>query len=424
MGHQYLEALAESDNQKSEYSLTQHLANNLIDMYINLPSKNHYRRPATYTSKGYRTRRMAVDMAVPLITNVKVAKLLAEALVRKMPLEVSSLDYKTSHTTHTFPGLVNIMAFAPTLLDQNSQDIFALTQASLRGGFVSALVMPVTATGAAIIDGATLDGAHANATGAAHCNYAFSVAATANNVAALDEEIQAESRALFLSFTNGTLGLATVAAHLTSWPAAKPVVTDARGSDLASVLLLASLHNRSIHVTDVRSRDDLLLIRLSKDKGMKVTCDVSVYALFFAKEQFEQDSALPSTDEQRFLWDNLSTIDAFSIGSSPYALTKAIGKEGSAWSGVEDVIPLLLSAVTEGRLTLKDIAHRFGGSHAQRDLFAQVHLDALIRSGHLAGAQNILQPQVRMQPESVRLRRQAAGVYAGLGLAGALTSLA
>ncbi|KAK7681733.1 hypothetical protein QCA50_015080 [Cerrena zonata] len=50
----YLETLPEDakDKQKSEYSLTQHLANNLIDMYINLPSKNHYRRPASYASKG------------------------------------------------------------------------------------------------------------------------------------------------------------------------------------------------------------------------------------------------------------------------------------------------------------------------------------------------------------------------------------
>jgi carbamoyl-phosphate synthase/aspartate carbamoyltransferase len=76
-----LETLGEGGSEvKSEYSLTQHLANNLIDMYINLPSKNHYHRPASYASKGHRTRRVAVDFAIPLITNVKVAKLFVEAL--------------------------------------------------------------------------------------------------------------------------------------------------------------------------------------------------------------------------------------------------------------------------------------------------------------------------------------------------------
>jgi hypothetical protein len=60
-----------------------------------------------------------------------------------------------------------------------------------------------------------------------------------------------------------------------------------------------------------------------------------------------------------------------------------------------------------------------GGSHAQRDLFEQVHLDALVRGGQLAGAQNRLQPLLRAQPESKRLRRQATRLYASLGLGSA-----
>jgi hypothetical protein len=58
-----------------------------------------------------------------------------------------------------------------------------------------------------------------------------------------------------------------------------------------------------------------------------------------------------------------------------------------------------------------------GGSHAQRDLFAQIHLDALLRSGHLSGAQNLLQPQLRALPQSQRLRKLAARLYPQLGLA-------
>lgn len=57
-----------------------------------------------------------------------------------------------------------------------------------------------------------------------------------------------------------------------------------------------------------------------------------------------------------------------------------------------------------------------GGSHAQRDLFEQVHLDALRRSGRLAAVQNLLQPRANVQPQSLRLRRQLHEVYAGLRL--------
>jgi hypothetical protein len=57
-----------------------------------------------------------------------------------------------------------------------------------------------------------------------------------------------------------------------------------------------------------------------------------------------------------------------------------------------------------------------GGSHAQRDLFEQMYIDALQRCGQLGGAQNLLQPRANAQPQSERLRRQLHEVYAGLRL--------
>lgn len=72
-------------------------------------------------------------------------------------------------------------------------------------------------------------------------------------------------------------------------------------------------------------------------------------------------------------------------------------------------------AVDELGLALPRLAE-IGGSHAQRDLFAQIHLDAMLRDGQLAGVQHALQQQLRGQPESARLKRQAAQLYAALGL--------
>ena len=92
----YLEILSsEQENQKSEYSLRQHLAKNLIDLYINLPSQNRFRRPANYVSHGYMTRRMAVDYQTPLVTNVKNAKILIEAISRHYDLEILNIDFQT-----------------------------------------------------------------------------------------------------------------------------------------------------------------------------------------------------------------------------------------------------------------------------------------------------------------------------------------
>jgi carbamoyl-phosphate synthase/aspartate carbamoyltransferase len=358
-----LETLGDGGSEvKSEYSLTQHLANNLIDMYINLPSKNHYRRPASYASKGYRTRRMAVDFAIPLITNVKVAKLFVEALVRRMPLNVSTVDAKTSHITHVFPGLVNIAAFVPNLVIPGSDDIVEASKAALSAGFTTSLIIPL-GHGNEISDRATLDQARANiSAGSGYGNYAFGITASPTNSKALEEDLQADVKSLFIPFVPGHVfrrKFPSCPGHFASWPVDKPIVTNAKGADLASVLMAASLNGRSVHISDVQNKEDLLLIKLSKAKGLKVTCDVSVYILFFTRDQFGTGvKALPTADDQAFIWKNLDVVDAFTVNGPPFYVSVEQGEKGSPWSGVEESLPLLLTAVADGRLTLKDIKER------------------------------------------------------------------
>lgn len=109
---------------------------------------------------------------------------------------------------------------------------------------------------------------------------------------------------------------------------------------------------------------------------------------------------------------------------------QASGAEATVWQRV--CVPaargLLAHATGDWPTTVEALGHalprllEIGGSHAQRDLFAQVHLDAMLKGGHLAGAQNLLQSQLRTQPESKRLKRQAAKLYASLGLPSLATS--
>lgn len=57
-----------------------------------------------------------------------------------------------------------------------------------------------------------------------------------------------------------------------------------------------------------------------------------------------------------------------------------------------------------------------GGSHAQRDLFEQVLLDSLVRTGRLTQAQQMLELRRTHDPDGVPLNRMLAEVYRGLGL--------
>lgn len=58
-----------------------------------------------------------------------------------------------------------------------------------------------------------------------------------------------------------------------------------------------------------------------------------------------------------------------------------------------------------------------GGSHAQRDLFEQIHLDALMKSGRMTAAQQVLEMRRSYDPDGVPVNRQLAEVYKAVGLA-------
>jgi len=63
-----------------------------FDLVINLPARAAGTRAASsFVTQGYRTRRMAVEYSVPLITDIKCTKLLVEVNVSFCLLIPSSL---------------------------------------------------------------------------------------------------------------------------------------------------------------------------------------------------------------------------------------------------------------------------------------------------------------------------------------------
>ena len=71
----------EGGNGANERSILDYLAQNKFDMVINLPLRTSgSRRASSYLTHGYRTRRMAIDYSIPLITDIKCAKLFIEVI--------------------------------------------------------------------------------------------------------------------------------------------------------------------------------------------------------------------------------------------------------------------------------------------------------------------------------------------------------
>ena len=308
--------------------------------------------------------------------------MLIEAMLRQFDLEILPIDSKTSHETVHIPGLINISTFVPGIPDRVDSDIEweLVTKASLACGFSMLRVMPLGIE-RDIIDANSLRLAQVASTKTAYCDFNLSITATSTNI---QRQLTGETASLFVpdsKLSENDITIVDITQHFETWPKYKPIVTDAKKTSLASLLLLASLHNRRLHVTSVSTAQDIQLIALSKAKGLIVTCDVSVYALFFSQKDYPAASHLPTERDQEVLWEHLPTIDAFSIGYVPFLLAKTINGEADAATGIGDTLPLLFSAVRDKRLTIDDVVSRLHTNPKrifdleQDDSFIEVEID-------------------------------------------------
>jgi len=109
------------------------------------------------------------------------------------------------------------------------------------------------------------------------------------------------------------------------------------------------------------------VIRKAKERGLKVTCEVTPHHLFLCEDDIpalgfgrsEVRPRLASALDRAALWNNLDVIDCFASDHAPHTLEeKDSDTPPPGFPGLETALPLFLTAVSEGRLTLDDLVER------------------------------------------------------------------
>ncbi len=267
------------------------------------------------------------------------------------------------------PGLIDCHVHMRDPGGTHKEDWASGTAAALAGGVTTVLAMPnttppLTHRGALKL---TQEAARARA----RCDWGLYMGATEDNAgeaAALAD--RCAGLKLYLDNTYGPLQLTRLTAwqeHLDAWPRDRPIVAHAEGRSLAALLLLASLRGRAVHVCHVSRRDEILLIRQAKERGLAVTCEVTPHHLLLCEEdapalgagRARVSPALARRSDQQALWDNLEVIDVFATDHAPHTAAEKDGADAPpGFPGLETALPLLLTAVREGRLTLEQLVQR------------------------------------------------------------------
>jgi carbamoyl-phosphate synthase/aspartate carbamoyltransferase/dihydroorotase len=267
------------------------------------------------------------------------------------------------------PGLIDPHVHMREPGGTHKEDWDSGTAAALAGGFTTVLAMPNTQP--PVTDEASLKLALSTAQLKARCDYAQFVGAGPDNSLVLP--VLARHSAglkMYLDQTYGPLRLDEMTLwmeHLSRWPRGLPIVAHAEGRTLAAVILVAALYEHPIHLAHISRREEILLIRQAKERGLKVTCEVAPHHLFLSEEDLltigpgrsEVRPRLALAADRQALWDNLKVIDCFATDHAPHTLAEKDGENPPpGFPGLETALPLFLTAVSEGRLSMEDLVLR------------------------------------------------------------------
>ncbi|XP_040848902.1 CAD protein isoform X4 [Ochotona curzoniae] len=362
-------------------SILEQLAENHFELVINLSMRGAGgRRLSSFVTKGYRTRRLAADFSVPLIIDIKCTKLFVEALGQigpAPPLKVH-VDCMTSQKLVRLPGLIDVHVHLREPGGTHKEDFASGTAAALAGGITMVCAMPNTRP--PITDAPALALAQKLAEAGARCDYSLFLGASSENAGTLGAVAgSAAGLKLYLNETFSELRLDSVAQwmeHFETWPAHLPIVAHAERQSVAAVLMVAQLTQRPVHICHVARKEEILLIKAAKARGLPVTCEVAPHHLFLSHDDLERlgpgkgevRPELGSRQDVEALWENMAVIDCFASDHAPHTLEEKNGPSPPpGFPGLETMLPLLLTAVSEGRLSLDDLLQRL--HHNPRRIF-------------------------------------------------------
>jgi carbamoyl-phosphate synthase/aspartate carbamoyltransferase/dihydroorotase len=149
----------------------------------------------------------------------------------------------------------------------------------------------------------------------------------------------------------------------TAWPEYLPILLHAEEKSLNDVLSVLRKQPRRIHLCHLSTRSELDAVMQAKAEGLPVTCGVTPHHLFLTRDDEKHlgpygnvRPSLKSKWDVAYLWKHLAAIDCIESDHAPHTREeKGRSEAPSGVPGLETTLPLLLTAVHEGKLELHDI---------------------------------------------------------------------
>lgn len=271
------------------------------------------------------------------------------------------------------PGLIDPHVHVREPGQTHKEDWDTVTQSALAGGVTTIFGMPNTKP--PIFDAATLDLALSAAQQKARCDYAQFIGAGPDNAdAAAALAPKAAGLKMYLDSTFGELRLNDMslwAPHFEKFPKEFPIVAHSESRSMAAAILFAAIYDHPVHIAHISLKEEVLLIKAAKEKGIKVTCEVCPHHLLMVSQVTDEERGkkkegrmevrprLATQTDVDALWENLDVIDCFATDHAPHTVAeKDSDNPPPGFPGLETLLPLMLTAVAQGRLSIPTLIEK------------------------------------------------------------------
>jgi dihydroorotase (multifunctional complex type) len=294
-----------------------------------------------------------------------------------------------------FPGFIDSHVHFRDPGAPHKEDFLSGTRAALAGGVTTVLDMPNTQP--STDSRAHLDEKIALVASKALADYGLYFGATDTNIeeaATVSHKVVALK--LYMGSSTGSLlvtEFSPIYRHFATFPLDKPIVVHAEDEQalkyfatpdlqdhnqarppisaqiaLSRALAIAEKTGRRLHIAHTTTQRELELIQEAKQKGVRVTCEVTPLHLFLTEDDQHRlgnfgkvNPPLRSQQDQNALWHYFDVIDTIGTDHAPHTRAEKnqpYQQAPSGMPGVQTMIPLLLTAVSEGRMTFADVIKR------------------------------------------------------------------
>ncbi len=267
----------------------------------------------------------------------------------------------------TLPGLIDPHVHFRTPGQEEKEDFLTGTSAALAGGFTTVIDMPNNAVPITTYD--RLVEKREIAKSQVVCDTGFYFGTLGDNL----EEFDAVKRLvhglkIYMNQTTGNylLNKEALPKIFAMWPEELPILFHAEGKTFDDVLDIVKAYPRKIHLCHMSTTYELKRVIEAKEQGLPVTCGVTAHHLFLTNRDVVGLGAfgmmkppLSQKEDIDFLWQHLSAIDLIESDHAPHTKSEkekaAPGSIPHGVPGLETTLPLLTTAMYEGKITLNEI---------------------------------------------------------------------